>query len=95
MNYLALGDSMSIDQYTGIKGGGAVSQFARLLQVETIEDLAIDGCTTTGVLQALKDVTIQPNPAKPEPKSLRSIVTVKKMSSGCELYGCRVRSFIF
>jgi lysophospholipase L1-like esterase len=25
--YLALGDSISIDQYTGIQGGGAVSQF--------------------------------------------------------------------
>jgi lysophospholipase L1-like esterase len=25
--YLALGDSMSIDLYTGVKGGGAVSQF--------------------------------------------------------------------
>ena len=29
--YLALGDSMSIDQYTGVKGGGAVSQFYRML----------------------------------------------------------------
>ena len=29
--YLALGDSMSIDQYTGIKGGGAVSQFYGML----------------------------------------------------------------
>ncbi|HEY1603170.1 MAG TPA: hypothetical protein VGG64_26435 [Pirellulales bacterium] len=25
--YLALGDSMSIDRYTGVTGGGAVSQF--------------------------------------------------------------------
>ena len=25
--YLALGDSMSIDLYTGVRGGGAVSQF--------------------------------------------------------------------
>ena len=29
--YLALGNSMSIDQYTGIKGGGAVSQFYGML----------------------------------------------------------------
>jgi lysophospholipase L1-like esterase len=31
LTYLALGDSMSIDQYTGVKGGGAVSQFYGLL----------------------------------------------------------------
>ena len=29
--YLALGDSMSIDLYTGVKGGGAVSRFHRWL----------------------------------------------------------------
>jgi lysophospholipase L1-like esterase len=29
--YLALGDSMSIDQYTGVKGGGAVNQFYGML----------------------------------------------------------------
>ncbi|MFZ5831668.1 MAG: hypothetical protein ACOY3P_16400 [Planctomycetota bacterium] len=29
--YLALGDSMSIDQYTGVRGGGAVSQFHKWL----------------------------------------------------------------
>jgi hypothetical protein len=30
--YLALGDSMSIDRYTGVKGGGAVSQFYKWLK---------------------------------------------------------------
>ena len=30
--YLALGDSMSIDEYTGVRGGGAVAQFYRRLQ---------------------------------------------------------------
>lgn len=29
--YLALGHSMSIDDYTGVAGGGAVSQFFRTL----------------------------------------------------------------
>ena len=29
--YLALGDSMSIDDYTGVAGGGAVNQFYRRL----------------------------------------------------------------
>jgi hypothetical protein len=27
--YLALGDSISIDDYTGVRGGGAASQLAR------------------------------------------------------------------
>ena len=31
MNYLALGDSISIDDYTEVAGGGAASQFARLI----------------------------------------------------------------
>lgn len=61
MNYLALGDSMSIDQYTRTEQGGAVNQFARLLGVDVIEDLTYDGCTTAGVLQALTHVTIQPD----------------------------------
>jgi lysophospholipase L1-like esterase len=30
--YLALGDSMSIDRYTGVRGGGAVSQFYQWLR---------------------------------------------------------------
>jgi lysophospholipase L1-like esterase len=43
--YLALGDSMSIDQYTGVKGGGAVSQFHRLLGDSwTLDDRTVDMC---------------------------------------------------
>lgn len=34
LTYLALGDSMSIDLYTGQAGGGAVSQFYRMLGPE-------------------------------------------------------------
>ena len=37
--YLALGDSMSIDLYTGVKGGGAVSQFHRWLGTTWTLDL--------------------------------------------------------
>jgi lysophospholipase L1-like esterase len=47
--YLALGDSISIDDYTGVRGGGAASQLARKLGVELL-DLTCDGNTTQGVL---------------------------------------------
>jgi hypothetical protein len=43
--YLALGDSISIDDYTGVRGGGAASQLARKLGLELI-DLTRDGNTT-------------------------------------------------
>ena len=46
--YLALGDSMSIDLYTGVRGGGAVSQFHRWLQglgqSWTLDDRTADMC---------------------------------------------------
>jgi lysophospholipase L1-like esterase len=47
--YLALGDSISIDDYTGVRGGGAPSQLARKLGVDLV-DLTRDGNTTYGVL---------------------------------------------
>jgi lysophospholipase L1-like esterase len=50
--YLALGDSISIDDYTGVHGGGAPSQLARELGLELI-DLTRDGNTTDGVLADL------------------------------------------
>jgi len=50
--YLALGDSISIDDYTGVHGGGAASQLARKLAVELV-DLTRDGNTTHGVLADL------------------------------------------
>ena len=50
--YLALGDSISIDDYTGVRGGGASSQLARKLGVELV-DLTRDGNTTEGVLADL------------------------------------------
>ena len=51
-SYLALGDSISIDDYTGVRGGGAASQLARKLGVELV-DLTCDGNTTRGVLADL------------------------------------------
>jgi len=43
--YLALGDSMSIDQYTGVKGGGAVSQFHQWLGDSwKLDDRSVDMC---------------------------------------------------
>jgi lysophospholipase L1-like esterase len=50
--YLALGDSISIDDYTGVRGGGAASQLARRLDVDFI-DLTRDGNTAYGVLADL------------------------------------------
>jgi hypothetical protein len=48
--YLALGDSMSIDDYTGVKGGGAVNQFHRMLgEAWTLDDRTFDGCQMEGV----------------------------------------------
>jgi lysophospholipase L1-like esterase len=50
--YLALGDSISIDDYTGVRGGGAPSQLARKLGLDLV-DLTRDGNTTDGVLADL------------------------------------------
>ncbi|MDQ4081807.1 MAG: SGNH/GDSL hydrolase family protein [Actinomycetota bacterium] len=50
--YAALGDSISIDDYTGVAGGGAPSQLARRLGVDLV-DLTRDGNTTHGVLADL------------------------------------------
>ena len=50
--YLALGDSISIDDYTGVRGGGAPSQLARKLGLDLV-DLTLDGNTIRGVLADL------------------------------------------
>jgi lysophospholipase L1-like esterase len=52
--YLALGDSMSIDAYTGQAGGGAVSQFYKRLcgrpgDCWRLDDRTVDGQIITGV----------------------------------------------
>jgi lysophospholipase L1-like esterase len=48
--YLALGDSMSIDDYTGLSGGGAVSQFYQALgEGWRLDDRTSDGCRMSGV----------------------------------------------
>ena len=48
--YLALGDSMSIDDYTGVPGGGAASQFFRSLGDDwALDDRTYDGCQMGGV----------------------------------------------
>jgi lysophospholipase L1-like esterase len=61
MNYLALGDSISIDDYTEVVGGGAARQFARLVGATEVEDWTRDGCTTQGVLEALGQVRGRPD----------------------------------
>src|SRR5205085_11447631 len=50
--YLALGDSISIDDYTGVRGGGAASQLARMCGLELV-DLTRYGNTTDRVLADL------------------------------------------
>jgi lysophospholipase L1-like esterase len=50
--YLALGDSISVDEYTGVVGGGAPAQLARRLGAHLV-DLTRDGNTTTGTLADL------------------------------------------
>jgi lysophospholipase L1-like esterase len=48
--YLALGDSMSIDLYTGKVGGGAVNQFHQWLGAGwQLIDHTVDGCTISYV----------------------------------------------
>lgn len=61
MNYLALGDSISIDEYTEVGSGGAASQFARLISATQFQDLTQDGRTTAGVLEAWPEITLTPN----------------------------------
>lgn len=48
--YLALGDSMSIDDYTGVAGGGAANQFYVMLgDLWRLDDRTRDGCCMSGV----------------------------------------------
>ena len=53
MRYVALGDSISIDDYTGVVGGGAASQFARWIDAagDDFVDLTRDGGITDDVLR--------------------------------------------
>ena len=53
--YLALGDSMSIDEYTGVKGGGAVNQFHKSLGSDwKLIDRSSDGLTMPWVRWTVK-----------------------------------------
>ncbi len=61
MNYLALGDSISIDDYTETPGGGAASQFALLIAASGFQNLTRDGRTTAGVLDAWGEITTAPD----------------------------------
>lgn len=61
MRYLALGDSISVDDYTGVPAGGAASQFARLIKAEEFQNLTRDGFTTDRVLDSLAQVKLKPD----------------------------------
>ncbi|CAN5381339.1 hypothetical protein BH11ARM2_BH11ARM2_03370 [soil metagenome] len=54
MTYLALGDSISIDLYTKVEGGGAASQLARKLGADPFLDLTRDGMTSDQLLDDLR-----------------------------------------
>lgn len=57
--YLALGDSMSIDAYTGEPGGGGVARFAaRLGPGWSVVDRCFDGCL-------IQEVDVTPPPGVP------------------------------
>jgi lysophospholipase L1-like esterase len=60
--YLALGDSISIDKWTGIAGGGAASQFAAKIGCtgSAFEDRTRDGNLTVGVLEDVARVDRSP-----------------------------------
>lgn len=55
MTYLALGDSISIDLYTEVEGGGAASQLARLLSADLFLNLTRDGMMSDRVLSGLHE----------------------------------------
>lgn len=55
MTYLALGDSISIDDYTGVQGGGAAAQLAGLLKADPFLDLTRDGKRSRGVREDLSE----------------------------------------
>ncbi len=63
MHYAALGDSISIDDYTGRAGGGAASQLARLLPATRFQDLTRDGNVAQGVLRDLDRLDGSPDVA--------------------------------
>ncbi|MCR4278332.1 MAG: SGNH/GDSL hydrolase family protein [Candidatus Taylorbacteria bacterium] len=61
MKYLALGDSISIDDYTGVPYGGAANQFARIIKADPFQNLTQDGWTTFNVFDDLTRVTEKPD----------------------------------
>jgi len=54
MTYLALGDSISIDDYTEVKGGGAAAQLAKRLKADEFIDFTRDGAVSGMVLAELR-----------------------------------------
>ncbi|RYG31647.1 SGNH/GDSL hydrolase family protein [bacterium] len=61
MTYLALGDSISIDLYTEVAGGGAASQLAQLLKADSFLNLTRDGTVSEQVLRDLRQGWQMPN----------------------------------
>ena len=101
MRYFALGDSISIDDYTGVAGGGAASQFARRIGAsgDDFVDLTRDGHVTDGVLadlrRALPDpdvvtVTAGGNDLLMGRRSDAILANIRRIGEELAVFGCPV-----
>ncbi len=63
LNYAALGDSISIDAYTSVAGGGAASQLARMLGARgaAFQNLTRDGNVSSAALIDLERIQEAPD----------------------------------
>jgi lysophospholipase L1-like esterase len=61
MRVLSLGDSVLIDDYTGKAGGGAASQFARMIGADELEQTAGDGIGLARAYEILRSVDTIPD----------------------------------
>lgn len=61
MYYVALGDSISIDDYTGVREGGAANQLARRIGADPFQNLTRDGNVAEGILQDLERIEGRPD----------------------------------
>ena len=73
LTYLALGDSMSIDFYTGVPGGGAVSQFYKRLCGRPGAFWRLDDRTEDG--QRIADVDFRPD-SRPDSDGTADLITM-------------------
>lgn len=61
MRVFSLGDSVLIDDYTGKAGGGAASQFARMIGANQFDQTAGDGIGLTRAYEILRQTEVIPD----------------------------------